>query len=188
MTTYYIRTIADEFSYNLQSAAYGFSRNSHFETFNASSLGDADNPYGMRTNRLFDTTTQRLYYLTANSARNSPPVKAINTISTITITGGSILWSNRFNDPVNSTVTGWRGTYWNTQGWIDASSNYSGWVSELCSYFDSLNPDSVLNFYSNINLVIFKWTFPNTPASGNFFVFPIFYVGNDPARDSTVTV
>jgi hypothetical protein len=186
MATYFIRTIADEFSYNLGSATYGFSRNSHFETYNETSLAESDRPYGMRTNRLIGNVTQIVYYL-GNSGRNLPLLKAANVINSAGV-GGYIYWSNRFNDPANSTVTGWRATYWNFLGWVDPSTNYSGWVSELCNYFESLNPDSVLNLNSNINVVIFKWTFPNTPASGNFFVFPMFYVGNDPARDSTVTV
>lgn len=189
MTTYYIRTIEDEFGFNLTSSSYGFSLNSHYETYDETAiLGGTYGPYGIRTNRFFSTTQQVLYFFGADNPRALPPNRASLLVQKSPTSLGYIYWSNRWGDPTQSTVLGWRMSYWTSLNWVNPSTNYSGWVNDICSAFDSVNQDSVVTLNSDINVVIVKYRFANTPASGTYFLFPIFYVGNDPNRDYTVTI
>lgn len=197
MTTYYVRTIADDFNFDLTTGAQtgGYSLTSHFEIYNEAALGATYAPWGHKTNRLFSTTTQTLYAFANVSGihtlttRTEPPPKSTISSSNVIVqadSSGTFYWCDRQGN--GSFLQGWGMERWVGQGWTSPFTNYSTWISELCTAFDTINIGSVVTRNNNINLVIFKYKFTNYPENGRHFLFPVFYVGNDPRFDSTVVI
>jgi hypothetical protein len=204
MTTYYVRTIADEFSYDLVNdlgiPIHGFSKNSHFETYYEPDLFfDPESvdvrPWGMRVNRMFNNEDQILYsYFALSQIDQNYRLGPINqnNISSTTIfkqsgTQGFIYWSNL--GPL------WFTGRWVQVGWANPYLNFNDWVDELCISFNTANIDSFTSNSENINLVIFKYKFDTvinpiwpTSEADSFLFVPVFYEGNDPNYDFTVVI
>lgn len=201
MTTYYVRTIADSFNFEVKLTAatqtYGYSRNSHFELYVEPALSGADyEPWGIRANRMFTAYNQVLFAFFEQKEsdnmtnRVAPPSKTnVNDFRTLrqSDSSGTIYWcSKAVNIPsAIDTYYVWGDTGWVDQGWSSPEFDYNDYINELCTAFDNINKNSVVTSNSNINLVVFKYRFLN---EGKHRYFPVFYVGNDPNADTTVTI
>jgi hypothetical protein len=179
MTTYYVRRLLDFFPQNVNNG--GLSEMQYFEAYNS--------PMRVRDtfDRIFANSIgpQKVFYFADTSENLNPP-----TFSTMTV--DQIIVEAMQSTPVvnwgDQNGTGWNASRWSTvYGWNNPDSNYSGWLTQICTKFDTLNKESVVSNNSTINVLVFSYRFANYTA-GLFAYFPVFYVGDDPNADTTVTI
>jgi hypothetical protein len=197
MTTYYVRTIADDFDFNIDSGAQTpcYSRTTHFEIYTEPALGATYEDWGHKTNRMFSTVNQTLYAfcdvegIATLTNRLRPPAKSTISSSNVLVqtgTTGTIYWCDWEANPNQS--QGWGMEGWGQRGWTNPFQDYSTWINEICNAFDTINIQSVATNFNRINVVIFKYKFNNRPENDRYMLFPVFYVGDDPNYDTTVVI
>ena len=81
---------------------------------------------------------------------------------------------------------------WVNYGWVDPSLNYSGWITEICNYFETAKSSNLYYGTDNgeVNLVVLRYWFVNNLGSPYYDMnyVPFFYIGNDPNYDSIEVV
>jgi hypothetical protein len=177
MTTYHVRRLRDFFPINVNSA--GLSEMQYFESF--------ESPMRVKNNEDIIFTSdypQKIFYFADDSDNLNPPTFSTMTVDEIffeSLSSSIVSWGD-------ASGTGWNANRWQSvYGWNNPDTNYSGWLTQICTKFDTLNKDSVLSRATDINVLVFNYRFANYTAN-LFAYFPVFYVGQDPNADTTVTI
>jgi len=177
MTKYYIRTFdcgeiqGDDFTDN------------HFlEEYSGTFLRVAEDKMVLQTSPSINYQTFSIYA----SVHYDPFV-------TIALTPKHYSFDRTLTRTYWSILDGFYGTYfyrdsnygsdWSAQGWTNPDVNYSNWLSELCTFFDTAKVATASLYGTDddeVNIYILKWYLGNTRY------YPIFKKGNDSHYDQII--